>query len=459
MKNVYIILIITFLLGSRTVLSGASGCNKVPSPELNQDEFIQKVNQSSLEMFFKAVKKYKKGEITKDKLIEVALSVDKMNDVTEKNKPIPPSTSTDKTESSIKEALEKYAGSVLPEKKINGESTTLKCPDHREYTELSIYKNQKNKSGGYLGTICILRKFVKVDGNGEESVTKDNEVVLDGKDARDCPAGYIPSIRDFKQFCDPVIKIIGPGEFDCGTSYVPAKRKKDGKWDCFSPVDGKPSPFSLSKTEGLDSDDACFDKYIKRESCNDLAGKHGIDSLAINGYTSLKKNTCTGEVSYTGGCTIEKKCIDYDQEPVNCEQYAGQYGIPITHKLGKANYSKNQCTDKIIYRGGCYEDKKCEDLKQESVACSQYAGQFGIPQDHKIGRAQWTKNSCTGAIKYKGGCSEEADLCKEVNQEPVECSQYAGTYEIPETHKKGKAKWSKNPCSGEIKYKGGCTIP
>ena len=46
----------------------------------------------------------------------------------------------------------------------------------------------------------------------------------------------------------------------------------------------------------------------------------------------------------------------------------------------------------------------CTDVVQASVSCASYAGQYGIPASATKGNASWTKNSCSGAIKYTGGC-------------------------------------------------------
>lgn len=96
----------------------------------------------------------------------------------------------------------------------------------------------------------------------------------------------------------------------------------------------------------------------------------------------------------------------------------------------------------------------CKEETQKSVSCAQYAGQYGIPSSDKFGEAVWTKNNCTGIIKYLGGCSREQ--CSDNHQTPVNCADYAGTYGIPADHKTGFANWTKNSCTGKIRYLGGC---
>jgi hypothetical protein len=52
-----------------------------------------------------------------------------------------------------------------------------------------------------------------------------------------------------------------------------------------------------------------------------------------------------------------------------------------------------------------YSCKVCTDVAQTPVACSTAAGTYGIPAGATAGNASWTKNSCSGAITYTGGCS------------------------------------------------------
>jgi hypothetical protein len=46
----------------------------------------------------------------------------------------------------------------------------------------------------------------------------------------------------------------------------------------------------------------------------------------------------------------------------------------------------------------------CTNVAQTPVSCAIYAGRYGIPVNATKGNASWTKNSCSGAIKYTGGC-------------------------------------------------------
>jgi hypothetical protein len=55
-----------------------------------------------------------------------------------------------------------------------------------------------------------------------------------------------------------------------------------------------------------------------------------------------------------------------------------------------------------------YSCKVCTDVAQTPVACSTAAGTYGIPAGATAGNASWTKNSCSGAITYTGGCSVPA---------------------------------------------------
>jgi hypothetical protein len=151
--------------------------------------------------------------------------------------------------------------------------------------------------------------------------------------------------------------------------------------------------------------------------------------------------------------TVTEICSELPQTPVACSQYAGKYGIPVGATLGKASWTKNSCSGLISYTDGC-SSPPCKDVAQTPVACSQYAGKYGIPIGATLGKASWTKNSCSGSINYTGGCS--VPPCKDVAQTPVACSQYAGKYGIPVGATSGKASWTKNSCSGSINYTGGC---
>lgn len=46
----------------------------------------------------------------------------------------------------------------------------------------------------------------------------------------------------------------------------------------------------------------------------------------------------------------------------------------------------------------------CPDDPQSPVLCANYAGQYGIPTNATRGNASWTRNRCTGEIKYTEGC-------------------------------------------------------
>jgi hypothetical protein len=96
-------------------------------------------------------------------------------------------------------------------------------------------------------------------------------------------------------------------------------------------------------------------------------------------------------------------CTEVAQTPVACAQYAGQYGIPATATSGYASWNKNSCSQQITYTGGCTEPA-CVEVAQTPVACAQYAGQYGIPATATSGYASWNKNSCSQQITYTGGC-------------------------------------------------------
>jgi hypothetical protein len=215
----------------------------------------------------------------------------------------------------------------------------------------------------------------------------------------------------------------------------------------------------------------CEDVAQTPVACSQYAGQYGIPANATQGNASWTKNSCTGAIKYTGGCSAPApRCEEVPQTPVSCAQYAGQFGIPANATQGNASWTKNSCNGEIKYTGGCTvpsdnpNPPQCRDVAQTPVACSDYAGQYGIPANATQGKARWTKNSCSGEIKYTGGCTVPSDTpnppqCREVAQTPVACSEYAGQYGIPANATQGKAKWTKNSCSGEIKYTGGCTVP
>ena len=210
-------------------------------------------------------------------------------------------------------------------------------------------------------------------------------------------------------------------------------------------------------------DKPCQDAVQTPVSCAQYAGQFGIPANATKGNASWTKNTCSDVIKYTGGCSVpEQNCKDEVQTPVACSEYAGQYGIPANATKGNASWTKNSCTGAIKYTGGCTvpDQPRCEDVRQSPVACSEYAGQYGIPANATEGRASWTKNSCTGAIRYTGGCSAPSrPSCEDVPQSPVSCSDYAGQYGIPSNATEGRASWTRNSCTGAIRYTGGCSTP
>ncbi|MGZ3786159.1 MAG: hypothetical protein ACXWR0_16935 [Bdellovibrio sp.] len=248
---------------------------------------------------------------------------------------------------------------------------------------------------------------------------------------------------------------------------------------CSEPTSG-PAP-----TPGPRPGPRCEDVPQSPVSCSQYAGQYGIPSDATQGNASWTKNSCSGEIKYTGGCSVPTstptpaprpapRCEDVPQSPVSCSQYAGQYGIPSDATQGRASWTKNSCTGDVKYTGGCSVPTptpaprpapRCEDVPQSPVSCSQYAGQYGIPSDATQGRASWTKNSCTGDVTYTGGCSvpapapRPAPRCEDVPQSSVSCSQYAGQFGIPSDATEGRASWTKNSCTGDVTYTGGCSVP
>ncbi len=208
----------------------------------------------------------------------------------------------------------------------------------------------------------------------------------------------------------------------------------------------------------VDPNPQCKDERQTPVACADYAGQYGIPANATEGRASWTKNSCTGDIKYTGGCSVPRAtCKDEPQSPVSCADYAGQYGIPSNATEGRASWTKNSCTGDIRYTGGCSIPRPtCRDEPQSPVSCADYAGQYGIPSNATEGRASWTKNSCTGDIRYTGGCSIPRPTCRDEPQSPVSCADYAGQYGIPAGATRGSASWTKNSCTGEIRYTGGC---
>ncbi|MBP9867099.1 MAG: hypothetical protein KBC41_03435, partial [Candidatus Pacebacteria bacterium] len=89
-----------------------------------------------------------------------------------------------------------------------------------------------------------------------------------------------------------------------------------------------------------------------------------------------------------------------------CSSYAGYYGIPANATVGTASFVQDSCTGAITYTGGC--SAPCtENPVYGTYQCSSYAGYYGIPSNATIGTATFTQNSCTGTVTYTGGCSSD----------------------------------------------------
>ncbi|MFI5347502.1 MAG: hypothetical protein ACHQ51_14100 [Elusimicrobiota bacterium] len=207
----------------------------------------------------------------------------------------------------------------------------------------------------------------------------------------------------------------------------------------------------------------CTDAAQTAVACATYAGQYGIPAHATMGMANWTKNSCTGAITYTGGCVDPASCVPAAQTPVSCATYAGSYGIPASATSGSANWTKNSCTGVITYTGGCYapDSANCVNVVQTPVSCAAYAGSYGVPAGATVGSANWTKNSCTAAIVYTGGCSAPggASNCVDSPQAPVSCATYAGSYGIPAGATQGDASWTKNTCTGAIEYMGGCNNP
>jgi type II secretory pathway pseudopilin PulG len=88
-------------------------------------------------------------------------------------------------------------------------------------------------------------------------------------------------------------------------------------------------------------------------SCAAFAGSYGIPATHTVGMASWTINSCSGAVTYTGGCSAPVVCTNNPQAPVSCAAYAGSYGIPATHTSGMASWTINSCSGAITYTGGC----------------------------------------------------------------------------------------------------------
>ena len=220
---------------------------------------------------------------------------------------------------------------------------------------------------------------------------------------------------------------------------------------------------AITYTGGCVDPAACVETAQAPVSCAMYAGSYGIPAAATSGSANWTKNSCSGVITYTGGCSApgSATCVNEVQTPVSCATYAGSYGVPAGATVGSATWTKNSCTGAIVYTGGCSAPagaSTCVDSPQTPVACAPYAGQYGIPAGATQGDASWTKNTCTGAIQYTGGCNKPAD-CVDQPQQPVLCETYAGTYGIPADATGGVAQWTQNSCTAKITYTGGCYIP
>ncbi|MDO8552194.1 MAG: peptidoglycan-binding protein [bacterium] len=158
-------------------------------------------------------------------------------------------------------------------------------------------------------------------------------------------------------------------------------------------------------------------------------------------------------------------CTEVPQTPLPCADYAGSYGVPAGYTVGNGSWTKNSCTGNPTYTGGCSAPapttQSCTEVPQTPLPCADYAGSYGVPSGYTVGNGSWTKNSCTGNPTYTGGCSAPAPTqsCTEVAQTPLPCADYAGSYGVPSGYTVGNGSWTKNSCTGNPTYTGGCSAP
>ncbi len=156
-------------------------------------------------------------------------------------------------------------------------------------------------------------------------------------------------------------------------------------------------------------------------ACSSVAGKYGIPGVNTVGTANLSTTVCTlngatvstttnystGCLPPTGGGGTTQTCSTANQSQ-SCQSVAGQYTIPSNATSGTASLAVTTCsngTSNTVYNGGCSVPVTCTEIAETPVACSSFAGQYGIPSNATSGQASWTENSCTGAVTYTGGCS------------------------------------------------------
>lgn len=124
------------------------------------------------------------------------------------------------------------------------------------------------------------------------------------------------------------------------------------------------------------------------------------------GIANYTMNTCTGAMTYTGGCSVPPACLPTATTITqSCAAVAGIYpGLPATHTSGTATLTLMSCGT-LQYTGGCSEPLCSDVISQWTIACGEVSGRYGIPANYTVGTARMNLLNCGGVSVYAGGCS------------------------------------------------------
>lgn len=161
----------------------------------------------------------------------------------------------------------------------------------------------------------------------------------------------------------------------------------------------------------------CIPAYSStQKSCLLVAGTYGVPSNYKNGTATLSTNSCTGTTIYLMGCSASSPVCTTSTTSKSCSVAAGNYSIPITYTFGTATLSTNSCTGTISYSGGC--SGPTWSSGSGISACAPFAGvstynnapiSNSIPAGYTIGSFNYTYMSYGGVIKSYSigydGCS------------------------------------------------------
>ncbi|QWY77795.1 conjugal transfer protein TraN [Ferrovum myxofaciens] len=190
-------------------------------------------------------------------------------------------------------------------------------------------------------------------------------------------------------------------------------------------------------------------------SCSILAGQDGIPSTNTAGTASYTTNSCTGQVTYTGGCSVpvaSSSSCTTNSGTASCSTLAGQDGIPSTNTAGTASYTQNSCTGVVTYTGGCsaptasgsgsctltgstcLDSTSCKTINGATVCLAGIApppGGFNVPQSCWNESQNYNCNDTavdTCGTVVPSTCSINSSTCSQTDPVTGACSVYTRSY-------------------------------